>query len=174
MTVTIRLADNRDIVGIERVIRAVYEEYEFTWDAEGYHMDLYDIEEHYLGRGHPFYVAETYGRIVGTAALTTFARIPGEVGTLTSGSKVRIAGTDCSLERLYVDPDERRMGIGSALLATVVAEAKSRGATAMEIWSDKKLKDAHRLYEKNGAKLVGDRICSDPDESPEWGMILSL
>jgi hypothetical protein len=44
----------------------------------------------------------------------------------------------------------------------------------MEIWSDKKLLDGHRLYEKVGAVLVGERLCHDPDQSPEWGLVLDL
>lgn len=44
----------------------------------------------------------------------------------------------------------------------------------MEIWSDKRFVEAHRLYQRLGAFVVADRICSDPDNSPEWGLLLPL
>jgi hypothetical protein len=44
----------------------------------------------------------------------------------------------------------------------------------MEIWSDKRFAEAHALYRSLGAKLVGERICHDPEQSPEWGFLLDL
>jgi hypothetical protein len=44
----------------------------------------------------------------------------------------------------------------------------------MEMWSDKRFEDAHRLYQKLGAEVVGERICHDPDQSPEWGLLLPV
>jgi GNAT superfamily N-acetyltransferase len=101
--------------------------------------------------------------------------IPGEPGTTTlHEGKVRAAGTDCSLERLYVHPDARRRGIGETLTRLVIDQAKAEGKLAMELWSDKKLGDAHRLYGRFGAETIGDRICHDPDQSPEWGLVIRL
>jgi hypothetical protein len=53
-------------------------------------------------------------------------------------------------------------------------EARHRQCHALEIWSDKLFKEAHQLYEKLGAQCIGDRICPDPDQSPEWGYLLPL
>jgi hypothetical protein len=44
----------------------------------------------------------------------------------------------------------------------------------MELWSDKRFEDAHRLYQKLGARVVGERICHDPDQSPEWGLAIDF
>jgi hypothetical protein len=44
----------------------------------------------------------------------------------------------------------------------------------MELWSDKRFGPAHRLYGQFGAEVVGDRICDDPDKSPEWGLRIDL
>ena len=88
--------------------------------------------------------------------------------------KLRLAQADCSLERLYVRPEHRRSGIGRALFQTAIEEARSKSASLMEIWSDKRFQDAHRLYDRMGAVTVGERICDDPDHSPEWGLILEL
>jgi GNAT superfamily N-acetyltransferase len=120
-------------------------------------------------------VAEIDGRIVGTAALERFERIPGEAGKcIERNGYVRACSADCSLERLYVHPDARRKGVGSALTQHVIDQAKREGLSAMELWSDKRFGDAHRLYGRFGAVVVGDRICDDPDVSPEWGLLIRL
>ncbi len=214
------------------VVRAVFEEYGFSWDEGDYCADLYDVQGHYLDRGHLFWLAEFEGRVIGTGALELFAPIGSEVLGLGSGGdsdsgsdlqgrltppqfptvtgpplrgeggenphplpplpnrhehpikerggtalidgKIRVLGADCSLERLYVHPEARGLGAGSALFLTTIEEARRRGRTVMEIWSDKKLENAHRLYGHFGAEVVGERICDDPDESPEWGLRLLL
>jgi putative acetyltransferase len=173
---TIRVARPDDSPEVVRVIKAVYDEYGFTWDAEEYHADLYDLKGHYIDHGCPFFVAELApGRLGGTAALEVFPALPGETGTLVMfDDRVRIGGCDCSMERLYVDPETRRSGMGRALTQQLIAAAVERGLRHMEIWSDKRFDKAHALYKSFGARVVGDRICHDPDQSPEWGLILDL
>ena len=175
MPIQIREADNSDIAGIVRVIHAVFDEYGFTWEEDGYHADLYDIEGHYTQRGHTFLVAESDGLVIGTAALERFATIDGPLGELKLiDGFIRVQGCDCALERLYVHPEARRCGAGFALLETIIDIAKREGRLAMELWTDKRFVDAHRLYGRFGAAANGDRICHDPDQSPEWGMMIDL
>ena len=175
MALSIRPATNADCGAVVRVIRAVYDEYGFTWDEGDYHADLYDIERHYLAAGDSFFVAEQDGEVVGTVGLARYEVLEGPVATLELREDfIRVLGTDCSLERLYVDPNARRSGIGYQLVHHVVELAKAEGRTGMELWSDKKFVDAHRLYAKFGAEVVGERICHDPDQSPEWGLIIRL
>ena len=174
MSFRIRDATNSDVNGIVRVVKAVYDEYGFTWDAEEYHADLYDPESYYTHAGHQFLVAEEEA-IVGVVGLCFHELLPGEAGTtVLSGGKVRAAGSDCSLERLYVDPSARRRGIGEALTKEVVERAREAGRHVIELWSDKRFGDAHRLYGRFGAITIGERICHDPDLSPEWGLIIQL
>jgi len=171
MSFTIRKADNSDVEGVVDVIHTVFDEYSFTWEEGGYHKDLYDIEANY----EQFFVAVIDHRVVGTVALELFDQIPGEIGTLGEHDGfVRVQGSDCSLERLYVHPDARRHGVGRALIDHVVHTARLEERKAMELWSDKRFGDAHRLYGRSGARVVGDRICHDPDQSPEWGLIIEL
>jgi len=175
MDFAIRLATQADAPGAVRVVRAVFDEYGFTWEEEDYHADLYDLQGHYLDPGHAFWVAEADGEVVGTVALQMHDLIEGEPGQVAEHENAkRAAGTDCSLERLYVLPNARKGGLGYALTQTVVEEAKSRKKRAMELWSDKRFVDAHRLYGKFGAEVIGDRICHDPDQSPEWGLVIKL
>jgi putative acetyltransferase len=175
MSLLIRRATNADIPEVVRVIKAVYDEFDFPWEAEGYHADLYDIEVAYDKTGDAFFIAEDHGVAVGTVAVEYFSTIPGSVGeTIERDGYVRVAGADCSLERLYVVPEARRGGVGSAMIRYAMEEAKRHGGTVMELWSDKKFGDAHRLYGRFGAQVVGERLCDDPDQSPEWGLALPL
>jgi len=55
------LATNADVEGIVRVVKAVYDEYGFTWDAEEYHADLYDPNQlHQVHDGLPQPIAIAY------------------------------------------------------------------------------------------------------------------
>lgn len=175
MSLTIRTATNADVADVVRVIRTVYDEYAFPWEEEGYHADLYDIEEAYTAAGNTFYVAEWEGEVLGTAALELFERLPGEPGAVVEhGEYIRVAGADCSIERLYVHPMGRRRGMGRALMDRAQEDARRAGRAHMEIWSDKRFVDAHRMYGRLGAQVAGERLCDDPELSPEWGMLLVL
>lgn len=171
----IRLAHQSDSEAAVAVVKAVYDEYGFTWDEGDYHADLYDLAGHYLDLGHPFFIAEHEGRVVGTVATTLFSRLPGAPGEIVeSEGKRRVAGADCSMERLYVHPDARKLGLGRKLAHQSIQAALVQGKTTMELWSDKRFTQAHALYRSLGAYIVGDRICDDPDVSPEWGLLLPL
>ena len=157
---SVRRAASADADAIAGVVRAVYDEHGFTWDAGGYHADLEDAAAHY---GGAFWVAELDGEIVGTVGL--------ELGPEGVGG---LAGCDCSLERLYVLDRARGRGIGSALLRAVLDEARAHGRRRMAIWTDKRFEDAHRLYERVGASVAAERVHDDPDSSHEWGLVLDL
>lgn len=144
----LRRAVAKDSPAVAAVVRAVYDEFGFTWDGAGYHADLRDVEVSYAA----FFVAEMNGRIVGTAGLTSRG----------------------SLERLYVLSEARGSGAGSALLTAVVDEARRHDHDRLEIWSDKRFTDAHRLYERHGARVVGERVHDDPDSSPEWALAIEF
>jgi GNAT superfamily N-acetyltransferase len=146
--VCIRQARTDDSAAAAGVVRAVFDEYGFTWDELGYHADLRDVEAAYAA----FFVAERGGRVIGTAGLSP----------------------EGTLERLYVVAEARGAGAGSALLAAVADEARRRGHTQLVIWTDKRFEAAHRLYVRAGARAVGERVHDDPDASHEWGLVLDL
>lgn len=178
MSYNLRIATQNDSPGVVAVIEAVYQEYGFTWEAEGYHADLYDLDTHYIKKGWPFWVAEDQetGAIIGTVALEFFpAPIPGEPGqmVLLNGYE-KLSGADCAVNRLYVHPGYRRGGTGIALMNVAIQEAKANGCHFLELWSDKRFEKAHQLYQKLGAQIVSERICHDPDQSPEFGLLLPL
>lgn len=54
------------------------------------------------------------------------------------------------LEELYVRPDLRARGIGTALLETAIAFARERGSREMHIGVDEIDVDTRRFYERHG------------------------
>ncbi len=148
-----RDGDDEDIC---RVIRNVFDEYGFTWESGGYNVDTEDVKAFYLDGGGAFWVMESEGEIVGTGAI-----MPEGNGR-------------CELCRLYLSKASRGKGWGKMFYEFIIAEAKKSGYREMEIWSDVKLVEAHRLYERSGARFVGQRICNDPDKSLENGYIYEL
>jgi GNAT superfamily N-acetyltransferase len=136
--------------GPARVIEAVYREYGWTWEPEGYHRDVMRPEVTYAPPDAFFDVAVENGVVIGT------------VGGLKHGDVAE-------LERLYLLAEHRRRGIGRALFDRFLAWAREVGCTRAILWSDKRLHEAHRLYESVGFEVTGERICHDPEQSPEWG-----
>ncbi len=177
-TTAVRPATSEDRDVIVDTIRAVYDEYGFSWYPEGYHLDLYEFDAHYLRRGVPFWVATVDGRVRGTAALMRHPYVlPPPSGAPVAASadgELRVAGTDASLERVYVHPSARRLGLGRRLNEAAIAMARAEGARGIEIWSDKRFEAAHAMYRSLGALPVGERLCHDPEGSPEWGFRLDL
>ncbi len=54
------------------------------------------------------------------------------------------------LHKLYVRKDVRRQGVGTRLCELVESNAKERGASHLELWTDTRFETAHRVYEKRG------------------------
>lgn len=54
------------------------------------------------------------------------------------------------LDELYVAPDERNQGLGTALLKAAEAEVLARGGDVLEIGVDGEDIDAQRFYERHG------------------------
>lgn len=176
MQVRVREFESCDGDAVRAAVKAVYDEYGFTWDPDDYHADLYSIEETFITPNSKLWVGEVDGEVVGCVGFVKFDKpIGGELGeTILEDGYIRVAGTDCELVRLYVNPYKRKAGLGTLLTEKVVQEARIRGCRAMELWSDKRFEAAHRLYGRFGARIVGDRICDDPDESPEYGLLLMV
>ena len=73
------------------------------------------------------------------------------------------------LKSMYVAAHARRRGIARRLEALVLAEARRRGATRVELWSDTRFTDAHATYRSLGyAQLPGERDLQDLSHSFEY------
>lgn len=104
--------------------------------------DLDDLAASYVARGACFLVADDAGQIVGTGALT--AEAPG-VGRIV---------------RMSVRRDRRRGGLGRALVAALLAEARVRGDAAVLVETNRDWHAAIGLYERCGfRKVARDAEC---------------
>ena len=73
------------------------------------------------------------------------------------------------LHRLYVRPDQRRRGMGKALILTAEHFAREAGAKRLVFWSDTRFTIAHRLYARLGFAQSGEeRQLGDISQSREY------
>jgi GNAT superfamily N-acetyltransferase len=88
------------------------------------------------------------------AGRDTLALLAGDpavaVALVTLRPNVWYDGPVALLDELYVAPDRRGHGTGSALLAAVEEAVRRRGGTVLEINVDGEDVDARRFYERHG------------------------
>lgn len=86
----------------------------------------------------------------GYAVLAGNAGSPDGYGLVTLRPTIYSDGPLAVLDELYVRPPRRADGIGTALLAHVVAELRGRGGEEMHINVDEVDVDTRRFYERHG------------------------
>jgi len=133
-TITIRDASDDDSWDLIGLIAGSWAEYPgCVLDVHGEEPWLLAPASAYAAQEGRLWVAAIGDRVVASAALRPSAA-PGTV----------------ALKSLYVARNARRRGLGERLVALVEAEARRRAATAIELWTDTRFADAHRLYERVG------------------------
>jgi len=130
----LRYARDEDAPEIIALISSIWSEYPGkTLIAANDMPELLRPASAYARADGRFWLVETGGRVIGTVAL-----VPS------------VEGGVVELQKLYVARDVRGNGLGSFLCYLVEREARGRGAHAIELWTDVKLLDAHRCYERLG------------------------
>lgn len=162
--------DRRYGDGVIAVVRAVHDEYGFSWDEAGYHRDLYEIDRAYLHTGGAFWVLIDGPRVVGCVGVTVHDAANPAHDPQGDVTAERPAGFRyCELHRLYLDSAYRGRRLGRKMLDAAMAFGRAHGCTRMIAWSDVKLPHAHRMYLDAGFVQCGSRICDDPDKATECG-----
>lgn len=148
----LRPVDDDDRDGLIHLIGSVFAEYPgCVLDLDGLDHDLLAPGTDARERGSPWWVVEREGRIVATVG----------AGALRDGGCVE-------LKRLYVDADHRRQGLAAALVSLVEDHARQLGGRAVDLWSDTRFADAHRLYTRLGYRDTGERRrLNDPSDTTE-------
>jgi putative acetyltransferase len=132
--ITIRDARDDDADALIALLGGVFAEYPgCVLDVDAEMPELRAIRSHFAERGGRMWVAAHGDRVVGSVGFTPSAD-----------------GRGLELRKLYVHASARRQGLGGRLCALVEDEARRRGAGFVELWSDTRFLDAHRLYAKRG------------------------
>ncbi|AKT41972.1 GNAT family N-acetyltransferase [Chondromyces crocatus] len=130
----VRDARDDDAEGLITLMGRVFSEYPgCILDVDGEMPELRAIASAFQQRRGRFWVVESEGRVVGCV-----------------GCRPASDPAGVELCKLYVSSSARRRGLGSSLCALVELEARARGAAFVELWSDTRFLDAHRLYERLG------------------------
>jgi len=94
--------------------------------------------------GHSFlFVAVAGGRVVGFVS-----------GELREGSPTFFPKTWASVDDVFVEPDHRNLGMGHALLKSVEAWARERGATGVSLQVAAANARARKFYEELGFREI--------------------
>jgi putative acetyltransferase len=152
VNIKIREARDDDAAGLVSLIETIYEEYPgCVLDVENEVPELLKPRTSHAAAGGRLWVAESAGKLVACVAI-----LPAGNGTM-------------ELKKLYVSQEARRMGLGARLCSLVEVEARSRGARTLELWSDTRFTDAHRLYERRGYQRgPATRELHDKSQSVEY------
>lgn len=138
------------------LVGGVYAEYPgCVLDLPGVDDDLPVLADHLAALGGRGWVVEDDGHVVAVVGVA-----PGDVDD--------VPGAE--LKRLYVTASHRRRGLGRELVALVEHHAVTDlRAEAVELWSDSRFADAHRLYERCGfVRRPETRDLHDPSRTTEY------
>jgi N-acetylglutamate synthase-like GNAT family acetyltransferase len=139
-----------------RLIGDIWAEYGCVLDTTVEEKYLLGPAQYFHARNGEFWVLEDGDRIVATVA-------------------VMMIGDDAAeLKSLYVHKDHRGVGWGERLTGLAIHLAKERGARKMELWTDTRFLNAHRLYERLGFAMAGKRKLDDLNNTTEFGFVMPL
>ncbi|HTU37402.1 MAG TPA: GNAT family N-acetyltransferase [Acidimicrobiales bacterium] len=83
-------------------------------------------------------VAEIDGEVLGVCQLIVFRHLQSR------------GGLCAEIESVHVHPEHRGMGVGTALLRAAISRARDLGCYRVQLTSNLRRPDAHRLYERLG------------------------
>lgn len=152
MTLSIRAATDADGPALARLIAGVFAEYPGCLFLLEEFPELARPASHYAEKGGRLDVVEDEDKIVGSFA--TF--LSGAPGTLELG-------------KVYLAKAHRGRGIARELMARAIAEARARGLTRIELFTDTRFLDGHRFYERQGfVRRPAERYIADVSDTWEY------
>lgn len=138
--VQIRPIEPRDNAALARVIRATLEEFGANKPGTVYYDETTDrLSDVFEAPGSVYFVAEYGGRIVGGGGIYPTAGLP--------------EGT-CELVKMYVLPEVRGIGLGSALIQMSLDWAEDNGYRQVYLETMPELMQALKTYEKFGFQYL--------------------
>lgn len=158
----VRPVEDADADALIALVGAVYAEYPgCVLDLPGVDADLATPRRHIDAKRGDLWVVEDAG---------------GEVVACCGWAPTTVEDRPAvELKRLYVSPRMRRNGLGAWLSTQVERVARERGAGWIELWSDTRFADAHRLYERLGfVRQPETRDLHDPSDTTEYRFLKRL
>ncbi len=153
MTFHIESVGHESAAEVIELIHRVFDEYGFSWEPEEEFWDLLTDPPAFPyvePRGAIWVMRDPAGQVVGSIAAE------------------RLDGPTVELHRLYLDARLRGQGLGRRLFGTAVDWAREQGAWKIELWSDTRFEDAHRLYERLGYVRTDSRELDDANDTIEF------
>ena len=136
----IRVANNKDIPAIKKLVFDALKEFGFVPDEKGTDIDLNDIEKFYTNHNGYFGVlTSSDGNIKGTFGMHY------------------IDNKTCEIRKMYLHPDIRGKGFGKLMLNYLIANAREMGYQKIILETSKILNKAIELYRKYGFKETDDK-----------------
>ena len=156
--IAIRAASDGDADGLVELVGGCFAEYDgCVLDLPGVDRALLSIQSSFFDIGGEFWVAESGGKIVGSAGYTPHSEIHFE------------------LKRLYVEKKWRRRGLATRLLRLVEDAVARKEGTSIDLWSDTRFEAAHAFYVRHGyVKQPETRDLNDPSNTTEYHFIRDL
>ncbi|MEX1163145.1 MAG: GNAT family N-acetyltransferase [Nitriliruptor sp.] len=148
----LRRVTDADADALTALIAGAYAEYPgCVLDLPGVDDDLPTPGTTAARRGSPWWVVERDDQLIASVG----------AGPPTEGA--------VELKRLYVAPLARGRGLATGLVRLVEAHAAGLGVARVELWSDTRFFDAHRLYGALGYRRTGaSRQLHDPSDTTEF------
>jgi putative acetyltransferase len=136
MEYIIRKVQEKDNPQVAAIIRTVMPAFGASGPGFAIHdKEVDDIFKAYAPAKAAYFVCEVDGRIVGGGGV---APLQGSDGTI------------CELKKMYFLPEGRGKGLGQEVLSTCLKAAKEIGFESCYLETFNTMKDAMKLYEKNG------------------------
>jgi putative acetyltransferase len=170
---SVRHAHDSDAEGVIALYAACWGGYEgMVLDTEDEMAHLNHVATHYEQAGGLAWVAEWTARIVDEVAASW---APGGSSVAGTVAWRPLDDERVELQMLYVMPDARKRGLASYLVGIVETHVRNLGFEMLELWSDVRFKDAHRLYRSLGWEQLDEtRFVADLSNSTEFHFLKSL
>lgn len=140
----IRPVTGHDNHALAALLREVMEEFGATGAGSSLHdPEMLDMAAAYAAAGSAYFVVESDGRLVGGGGFGPLAG--GEPGV-------------CELRKMYLKPEARGRGLGRTMLSRCLDEARRLGFRRMYLETRQTMREARRLYERNGFSPVSKPI----------------
>ena len=141
----IRSFGNKDASDVKHLIQSILQQEFHTARAAYPDTDLDHIQEIYGGKREHFFVAEENGKLVGTCAIKEESK------------------HEALLRRLFVNPNFRKLGIGSTLIDQACTFARGQGYQKLIFRSTSSMVQANQLLIKKGFKEL-ERLAIGPTQ----------